>query len=109
VPGGERAERAERRIHSEAIYGFRTRLPIVQVTIPRAALYRDDAEAVGLQLEAADAEALALDLLRVAEAAVSDGFLVSFLAELLEQPPEQLAPVLTKFRGYRARHSREGT
>ena len=115
MAGQERAHR----IGVSGIFGLQTRLPLVQVEIPLAATTPivergpDGAPGpkdgvIGLQLRPDEARSLALNLLEGAEAALGDGFLLTFLGREVGLSLEQLAPLLLKFRGYRTRDEREG-
>jgi hypothetical protein len=112
------SEPREHKINVESGYGFNTRKPFVQVVIPRSArapvMRRgpdgpvEDKDVFGLQMSPAEAHALALNILEAAEAALGDGFLLTFLESEVGLPLEQLAPILVKFRGYRVSNEPEG-
>jgi hypothetical protein len=109
----------EWKIGCESIYGYNTRQPAVQVTIPRAArapIMRrgpdgpiEDRDVFGVQLSPAEARDLALNLLESAEAALGDGFVMDFFQREMDLTLEQAAPLMLKLRGYRQRNEAAGT
>lgn len=68
----------------------------------------EDRDVFGLQMSPAEARDLALNILESAEAALGDGFLLTFLEGEIGLSLEQLAPLLVKFRGYRVTQEPEG-
>jgi hypothetical protein len=112
------AEPTELRLQVTAGFGAVSRVPFVQVEVPTAlvgAVFRrgpsgpvPDENMVCVQLTPDEARGLALNLLEAAEAALGDGFLLTFLEREAGMPVEQLMPLLRKFRGYRTQQSKEG-
>src|SRR5438132_13854517 len=98
---------------------MRTRLPLVEVQIPQSILKppmqagpagpEPIPDTIAFQCSPDEARSLALNLLEGAEGALGDGFLLTFLEREVGLSVEQLAPILLKFRGYRARNEAEGT
>lgn len=101
----------QHRIGVESGFGQATRKPFVQMVLPRrmrAPVMRrgvsgpvEDADVFGVQMSPDEARALALNLLEAAEAALGDGFLLTFLEGEVGMPLAEVAPILVKFRGYR--------
>jgi hypothetical protein len=74
-------------------FGHRTQAPFVQVLIEAADFMT--------QMSPGDARALAMNLLNAADAAESDGFLISFMREKIGAADYQIAGVLEDFRKWR--------
>lgn len=74
-------------------FGGRTQKPFVQIVI-KAADYM-------VQMSPAEARDLAVNLLHCADAAESDGFLVSFLRQRIGAKDSQVVQVLEDFRKWR--------
>lgn len=111
-------QRKEHRINVTSVFGMKTRLPIVQIEIPKAGTCpvmrpgktgpEEDTSLIGLQISPTEARSLALNLLEAAEGSLSDGFLLTFLEQEVGLTIAQLGPILIKFRGYRVSNEPEG-
>lgn len=84
-------------IHSEAIFGYKTRKGLVKITF-------NNQEVV---VNTTDAKRIAYDLLDVAHAADGDAFMVHFFMKEFNLPIENAAAVLDKFRQERIRMNGE--
>lgn len=71
-------------------YGHNTRRPFVEIRGPKRATISPD-----------EARELGMNLIRTAEAAESDGFLVEFVLEQIGGEMEQAAGLLRMFREWR--------
>lgn len=74
-------------------YGANTRRPFITLEGP----------ALPVQLDVADARALALNILEGSIAAEADGLVVEFFRRELDMEMEQAAALLLRFREYRRR------
>lgn len=74
-------------------FGHNTQRPFVQVVI--------EALDASTQMSPAEARSLALNLLDAADAAESDGFLVTFLRDKIGAEDCAIASILTDFRQWR--------
>lgn len=88
----------EKTIWVTSLYGYHNRQPLVALTIGGE---------TSTQMEPAEARDLALNLLRSAEAAEADGFVVEWLRDKVKLDDGGIATLLNEFREWRAR--REGT
>lgn len=77
-------------------FGMMTQKPFVELRFGHT-----DGRRVHLNLIPAEARDLALDLLRCAEGANTDGFLVSFFHRRMEMPLERVAPIIQARREFR--------
>lgn len=75
------------------IYGMRKRKPLVR--------FQESSLRVDVLMTPTEARALALNLLEGAEAADQEGNVIRFLREKLEATDEQIAQIVTDFRGMR--------
>lgn len=74
-----------------SMYGAKNQRPLVSLRL------RD----VAVQIEVEEARALGLNLLEVAESAIGDGFLVTFMRDKAGLGDGQVAALLNDFRHYR--------
>lgn len=74
-------------------FGGRTQQPFVQVLIEAADFMT--------QMSPAEARDLAMNLLHCADAAESDGFLITFLRAKLKADDQAIAMILSEFREWR--------
>jgi len=95
--GGEAAGKPAGAAHLEirSILSNRDRLPYVQMEA------ESEGQKVKLQFTPDDAREQAMHILRTADAAESDHFVMTFLAENAHLNDAQLAGVLHEFRKYR--------
>lgn len=84
-------------IHSEAIYGARTKQALVKITLGKESL----------MMSTADAKKLAYNLLDTAHAADGDAFLMDWLRERLQIEENQSGMILNEFRQHRIRKNGE--
>lgn len=84
-------------IHSEAMYGAKSKQPLVKINW-------GDKEMV---VHTKDAKRVAYDLLDTAHAADGDAFIFDWLQEKLDVPIEKAATILAEFRDYRVRKNGE--
>jgi hypothetical protein len=77
--------------HVSTIFGLRTQKPIVRVEAP----------ALDMQMAPDDARRLGMNLIRAAEAAVSDALMMRFLREKIDAPPDAAVAVLAEWRQMR--------
>lgn len=78
-------------------YGHNTDKPFVEVGLANPTESANPA----VQMLTHQARAIALQILEAADAAESDGFIVSFLRSVADLREEQLGQVLVQFRAYR--------
>lgn len=80
-------------------YGRRTQQPFVEIGLANPT----ESANPSVQMIAHKARAIALRLLEAADAAESDGFIVSFLRQIGGLSDEQIGGLLVQFREYRDR------
>lgn len=90
----------ELKINVQSGYGANTREPFVTITLPGPEPM--------VQLRAAEAEDLGLNLIRAAEGALTDGLIVEFFTKTLGVTLAETAPILNRMRAFRTQKSREG-
>lgn len=84
-------------IHTEAIYGARTKQALVKITLGKESI----------MMSTKDAKKLAYDLLDVAHAADSDAFLMDWMNDRLGVTQQQSGVILREFRDHRIRKNGE--
>lgn len=84
--------------HVSSGFGGNTHKPFVEVEVGEQST----------QMSPASARALALNLLEAADAAESDGFVLSYLMKTFDLSIEQAATMLRDFRAHRAKLRGEG-
>lgn len=80
-------------------FGQNTRQPFVTLGMANPQEVANPA----IQMTTTDARRIAMQILEAADAAESDGFIVSWLGDKAELNDPQLAALLSEFREYRAR------
>lgn len=91
-------------LHTSSGFGHNTRQPFVEIGLANPT---ESANPM-IQVSAAQARQFALQILEAADAAESDGFVLTWLSETAELSEGQGAQVLQEFRAYREKLRGEG-
>jgi hypothetical protein len=89
------AEAKEKTLWVTSMYGFKTKEPLVVITMPGGEM---------LQMRTAEARSHALQVLECADAAESDAFVIEYLQAKVNLTEEAAAVVLGDFRKWREDH-----